>query len=303
MSYLESVRDEYLTWVKDSKYLILNKFNSLTGTSEVFGVLCSKRGNATYKRRILARFGRLSRSLSKLHFFDPTSRLTEYTPALFITLTYNTKLCTIPEAWERIAKEFNNFRAKLHQQYGKLSLIRVFESTINGYPHIHAVIVFQNHLFPSSRKWSRRANRYVWRIPDADNKLIKSFWHSPNSDIQAVNSMGSPLRYLRKYLSKSIDIQGANNATINTLALTWKHKRRSFALSTDLIKALHNSNPIRKTVTQTDLLGNKLNNITLTVVGVVPSSLLALEKDQYFIKLTPEQSFNAWEYCLKRQKH
>lgn len=299
MTFLSDTRAEYLDWVNDDKFLVINKFNIRTLESQAYAFLCSKRGNATYRRRVLRRFGTLARQLQKLHFFNPLSPLAQYTPALWVTLTYDPKLATLQEAWKTIAKDFNRFRANLQKQFGNLSLVRIFEATRNGYPHIHAILVFHDHLFNAFPKFSRRHDRLVWRVQETEN--IKKYWHS-FIDVQAVHSLDNPLRYLKKYLTKSITAETKAQAVINTLAMTWKFKRRSFALSSDLIKALHISKPYKKTVAQTNLLGETLDEIEVTVVGVVPRSVLGIKSRDSWIKLNPDQQQEAWNYCLDRRK-
>ena len=90
----------------------------------------------------------MSHKAEKLEFFNPKDRNNEKnTSALWVTLTYDTKLCSYKEAWEQIGIEFNNFMAYVRSNFGKVSCCRVFESFENGYPHIHCILLFQEYTF------------------------------------------------------------------------------------------------------------------------------------------------------------
>lgn len=294
LSYVASIRDKYIEWVNQDRYLILNSYNSRTYKSKYYAVLCSKRGNIVYRKRVMNRFAYLSRKLSGVVFFDSTSNQHQYTSALWVTLTYNPSLSTLDEAWQQIGIEFNRFRSKMTQKYGKMSLLRCFEAfkdpqgTAYGYPHIHALIVFHNYKFSCQKRYSFKRGYHIWRINDEEKEQISKYWHS-FVDIEACSSLNNPLRYLRKYITKSITVDIKNQHVLNTLALTWYFHKRSFSVSNDLIRLLHNSNPIKKIYAQTDLLGNILDEVTITVIGVVSAEVLNLRKTVAYTVLDDAQ--------------
>ena len=78
-----------------------------------------------------------------------------YTNILFINLTYDTKLCSFNEAWRKIAKEFNLWKANIRKKFGDFSVFRCFEAFENGHPNKHLVAVFKEQYFMVS--WCSRA--------------------------------------------------------------------------------------------------------------------------------------------------
>jgi hypothetical protein len=124
--------------------MILSKWNKAEWKNDIIAVKCSKRGNDVYRSRVKSRFIGLSKKAEQLEFFNPKDRSNDKaTYALWVTLTYDTKLCSYKEAWAQIGIEFNGFMAYVRSHYGKVSCCRVFESFENGYPHIHCILLFQ----------------------------------------------------------------------------------------------------------------------------------------------------------------
>lgn len=290
MSFLETIREKYVEWVNDARYLILARFNRRTMEHKHFAVLCSKRGNAIYKQRILRRFSRLHRKLKKVQFFNPRSHSRQSTCALWITLTYDVNLRSFDEAWQTISLDFNRFRARLQKLYGNLSIIRVYESTKKGYPHVHLIAVFHEKVFSTFKRWSVQHNRFLWRVPE--NSEISNCWHS-NVDVQALSGMDYPLKYLKKYLTKSVDVTNPDATTINTLALTWNYHKRSFGLTRDLITSLRISNQKHQKYYQTDLDGNLLHEESIVFLGVIDAKHLKLKEKVAFLWLNDQQTNDA----------
>ena len=133
----------YVEWVSEDKYMIMARWNDTTWKNDVFAVKCAKRGNDVYRFRVYRRFKGLSAQTQNLLFFNPKDRGVKKTRALFVTLTYDTKLCSFQDAWRNIGVEFNRFMAYIRKQFGKIATCRVFESFENGYPHIHCILFFE----------------------------------------------------------------------------------------------------------------------------------------------------------------
>ena len=187
--------------------MILTRWNKEKWINEVFAVKCSKRGNDVYKTRVLRRFSGLSALSEKLVFFNPKSRGKKTTKALFTTLTFDTKLCSFQDAWTNIGVQFNKFMAYIRKQFGKISSCRVFEAFENGHPHIHCILLFDRsfNVF--------RDTKGKFRVREKD--AIAKGWHS-NVDVRAMYSLAGALRYLQKYLLKSISYEDADSKGKNT---------------------------------------------------------------------------------------
>jgi len=224
-------------------------------------VKCSKRGNDVYRWRIEKRLGWMDR-VKNLEFFCERDLNDDRANSsmLFFTLTYDINRCSRHEAWEDIGIEYNRWISRVRSKYGRVSVFRVFQSTINGYPHIHGVMLCEDQSFK------------VFKHKDVDGKIsyrvydkgdLETSWHS-FVDVVAVRSVRGALAYCRRYITRSnLDSQEENegqsgaiyeNGSISDLdsALMWLFRKRSFAISgsfrfaySDLIRSKHNSKEVQ----------------------------------------------------------
>jgi hypothetical protein len=44
--------------------------------------------------------------------------------------------------WEEVGQDFNRWISAMRRRYGKISILRSWESHEDGYPHIHCVLLF-----------------------------------------------------------------------------------------------------------------------------------------------------------------
>jgi hypothetical protein len=296
---VDEIEEKYKEWVLENTYMILSKLNKDKLKNEVFAVKCSKRGNDVYRNRANNRFDGLCHKSEKVVFFKPKDRSNEKTTrALWITLTYDTKLCSYKEAWEQIGIEFNSFMAHAKRNFGKVSCCRVFESFENGYPHIHCILLFQEYTFKVFRDAKGQ-----FRVHEKD--IIANGWHS-NVDVQAMSSLAGGFSYLKKYLLKSIDFENADSKGLKTLALCWVYRKRAFAVSgtfrkalNDLITDLHNSN---KPLVQMTLLDEIIPEEQFHLLGFVNGKDLHVEENTWFTILNHEQ-LNLLSDCLKEKSY
>jgi hypothetical protein len=210
---------EFKEWAEEDTYMILSKWNKKKWKNDVFAVKCAKRGNDVYVSRVKSRFRGITQYSEKIIFFNPKDRGNKETSALFVTLTYDTKLCKYGAAWENIGVQFNRFMSYLRSHFGKVSICRVFEAFDNGHPHIHCVILFKEHSFSVFRD-----SKGQFRVREKD--VIAEGWHS-NVDVKAMSSLVGGLNYLKKYLLKGIDLEDADSKGLKTLTLCWAYRKRA----------------------------------------------------------------------------
>jgi len=284
--------------IRDSRKNIMMHYK-LPVESDYFALKCSKRGNDVYRHRVYRRFKGLASLACKTAFFNPKDRtINKKTKALFVTLTYDTKLCSFGEAWKNIGVEFNRFMSHVRKNFGKVSSCRVFEAYENGHPHIHCILLFEDKEFKGFRD-----KKGQFRIKEKG--VFAAGWHS-HTDVKALSSLGRGLSYLKKYLLKSIDKENKDSKTLKTLALGWIFNKRAFSVSgkfrqmlTDLIKTKHNSN--HKTQ-QTTLKGEIIQEYVYYVLGFVPADVVRLKKEVKFSKLCDEQ-IKSVEKFLESKKY
>jgi len=247
-------------------------------------VKCAKRGNDVYRSRVYRRFKDLCGISDDLVFFNPKDRGAKTTRALWVTLTYDTKLCTFAEAWRNVGVELNRFMAYLRGMFGRVSCCRVFEAFENGYPHIHCILLFETSFSVF------RDSKGRFRVYEKDS--IAGGWHS-NVDVKAMSSMKGGFSYIKKYLLKNNNVDKADSKALLTLGLCWAFRKRAFSVSgqfrkalSDLIHIMHNSN--RDSI-QVSLSGEVLPEEKFSVLGFVPIDVIGLSEDIWFSVLSSEQ--------------
>jgi len=255
----------YESWVKQKDYYVLWE----RGKSKGKAYLCAKRGNDVYNFKINQKF----KEIEKLAYFYGDQKLFDInqsnpkTNCLFITLTYDTKLASLSESWKIISKQYNRFVSAIKRKFGKVAILRVFESFQNGYPHIHAIMLFDDFQFDVFEHWNKKGTKSTFRINQKSD--FEKYWHS-HVDITAVHTIKGALGYLTKYLKKAYD---KNSKYKLTLAMLWLHHKQAFAISGKFKQMLEQirldtrSLPNSNKLTQLDLNGEPLRP-DLVFVGV-----------------------------------
>ena len=267
--------DVYQEWKNTNEYLHLAFFEGDVKIREV-AVLCSKRGNSVYCHRVRDRV----MPLLNLKDLPPGNRSCNKTKMLFITLTYDTKLCPPSEAWLSISDQFDSFLDGLRKKFGKLSYVKVFESTKQHYPHLHLLVVFKESEF------SYFSLKGKFRIPGHARHRIRSGWHS-FVDVEAIVSPGQAIAYMLKYLLKThggsvsgkTPWQISQEGVSKTLALLWVHHKRGYSISEDFQEALTDliAKPCVSHFIQGTLTGERLQRWVL--LGIKTAGELGIEDD------------------------
>jgi hypothetical protein len=302
---VSEIEERYREWVSENKYMILSRWNG--AHNEVYAVKCAKRGNDVYCYRVNKRFKGLCSKAENLTFFNPKDRGAKETSALWVTLTYDSKLCSFQDAWRNIGIEFNGFMSFVRKRFGKVSCCRVFESFESGYPHVHCILLFEVSfsVFIDSKG--------QFRVHEKD--VIAESWHS-NIDVKAMDSLAGGFSYLKKYLLKGINFENADSKALKTLALCWAYRKRVFSVSgsfrkllADLIKDMHNSNCIKDMhnsncqMVQITLSGEIVEEEKFYVLGFVSAEVIGLKKEVWFCKLDSEQTSKVEEHLNQHESN
>ena len=261
----EKLIEIFNKWRSQKEYFVLWERSKAKGKA----YLCSKRGNDVYNYRINQKF----KEVERLAHFYGDSKLFDINQAepktncLFLTLTYDTKLKSLDEAWKEIGIEYNRFVSGIKRKFGNCAIIRAFESFQNGYPHIHAIMLFDDFQFDVFEHWNKKETKSTFRIK---HKLdFEKYWHS-HVDVTAVHTIKGALGYLTKYLKKAYNKDSKYELT---LAMLWIYHKQAFAISGKFLeklkqirldtRSLSNSNKL----TQLDLDGEPTRQ-DLVFVGV-----------------------------------
>jgi len=288
---IPEIVSHYLEWVSDDRYMIMTRLRGLE--NETYAVKCAKRGNDVYRSRVRQRFEGLTSMAEDLAFFNPKDRGPKKTRALWVTLTYDSKRCTFREAWINIGVELNRFMASVRKRFGKVSCLRVFEAFGNGYPHVHAILLFESTWFKVFRDKKRQ-----FRVSSKD--VLARGWHS-NIDVKAMSSLAGGFSYQKKYLLKNINVENADSKALKTLALCWAYMKRAFSVSgqfrrmlSELIKQIS-----PRKASQTTLSGDVLEDEKFHVIGFVPADILSFRKEVWFSILDRNQIGMVEEYLSR----
>ncbi|MDP2972401.1 MAG: hypothetical protein Q8P64_24835 [Deltaproteobacteria bacterium] len=269
---LEAVVSWFRDWSSHDEYLILRKDSGLEAGLEFKAVKMAKRGNSVYSYRVEERLRGLD-AVPDLKWFNPRDRSSRHqTSALFVTLTYERTDLRVDEAWERIGEDYNRFISAMRARYGKIQHFRTWEAQKAGYPHIHAVLYFEEQSFEAFYYGD------AWRVQEKHD--LESLWPHGFIDVEALASLRGGIGYVAKYLSKvhrALGQEGAegaphgegqglggliSRASVLTMALASAMGRRAFSVSKglfDLTTDLRNSNSV-----QVDLEGNPVFRWVLT---------------------------------------
>jgi len=130
--------------------------------------------------------------------------------------------------WEEVGKYFNRWISALKSRYGKISIIRCWESHEDGYPHIHVVLLFHDVEFETFFYNGK------WRI--AEKREIEGLWKWGFSDMFALYSLGAGVGYVLKYVTKvnnALLSEKVDRKLVLSLALMWIFRKRAFSVSKD----------------------------------------------------------------------
>ena len=291
----ELLEELYVFWRDFPEYMVLRclRVNSKTFSSEwdYIAVKCSKRGNDIYALRVKKRLDWLSKT-ENVKFFDSKDFKADkkvYSQALWITLTYDTKRSSKTEAWKNIGVEWSRFTHALRKKYGKISILRTWESSEKGFPHIHAILLFHEAKFEVFPYFSVKEGKFSYRIKNKHE--IAGLWHS-FVDIQAINSTKKLFNYMRKYQTKTL-LNSDSPKGVLTMALMWLFRKRSFSVSGDfkerlhdLIRCLHNWGNV---LVQSFLFGGHESAPIWEFVGVFSGFELGINAKIWCVRLKAEQ--------------
>jgi len=243
----------YVAWLKQVTYIVL--WMSGESGEPVFRYFRSpKRGDFHYAWHVNKRFADVEPRVVSKPFFTFGCHGIVRSRCLLLTATYGRTLPLV-DAWRsRVGIDFNRWLSYLRKKYGKLSVVRCWESHLDGYPHVHALVYFQESDFKCfSHIGLKGKNKGKLSYRVFSSSAVKRGWAHGHVDVLAMSSVHAGFSYIGKYLRKSVQISGnsKNSNVVKTLALCWRFHKRAFSVSgdwslapSDLIVAGTNSNSV-----------------------------------------------------------
>lgn len=268
---IDVVQGLFLDWVQQPEYLLLRGTNFESGEQKFIGVKCSKRGNDVFNSRLDGKLGFLERlRLDKQYFFS----ISDFSPnkrvvarVLWITLTWDSKLCSLHQAWENVESDFNRWITNLRNHYGKISVWKhpqAFpdpQGQAYGFPHLHMVLIFHEtdfSVFPSFDVGANGQEELNFRIHEKYELEAQGNWHS-FIDVKAINSIGALANYCRKHAHGTHNVVAEdgsiNEGALLNSAITWFYGKQTYSMSRDFrgqllefIEPLHDSKAFQGTL-------------------------------------------------------
>jgi hypothetical protein len=267
----------YCKWRDFVEYIVLQKQTDKLRIKgevdrETLAVKCAKRGNDVYWWRVWKRLKFLHKL--KEHTLSDSRGNVKSSNVLFITLTYDIRRSTIQEAWETIGEDFNKWIRNIRKTFGCISYLRCWEASRRGYPHIHVFMMFHDYVF----KVIRTNRKYRILEKEAFEKSYHSF-----VDVQAIRELKRGIRYVTKYLTKTIH---ENQTQTLTLALCWLFRKRSYAISGDFHKLIMTKTK-SSIMVQVDLQGVVINlKVEYIFIGIFSAKRLGIDRNEWWKVIT-----------------
>jgi hypothetical protein len=193
--------------------------------------LASKRGNEVYAWELRKKLSEIADVIEPMLRIDST-----HTNALFVTLT-DPHLGRRADAWLSMGERFNRFVANLRKtDPDVLVVVRSWESTKNGWPHVHVLLIFPSRSFKTQLRWSEKKRRMISRVNGT--RAWKRHWIG-HMDVQGCETTKGAVYYITKEVLKygeKVDDQAAL-----TQAICWASNRRSYAVSRRLNELLRDA--------------------------------------------------------------
>lgn len=269
----------YEKWQTTPEALILRATNLRSGEVSYVGVKAAKRGNDVCAKRQLEKISFLRDMRNDVYFFSMEDAMKGIAMAnvLWVTLTFDSKLCSLHEAWLHLSERVSSFIEGLKKRFGDVQHFltpEVFPEPSGaafGYPHVHLILWFKNakfRVFPWLEKNEEGRETLSYRIQERDQIKEAGDWHS-FIEIKALRNASGVVGYCRKHMENTI--QGESSQAFLNNAVMWLYRKKSYSMSQDFrscfvefITAMHVSGE----GFQLDLTGERVQEWSWEFLGV-----------------------------------
>jgi hypothetical protein len=258
-----------------------------------------KRGNDMDAFRISRKTRALKDAI--IPYCESENHLKE-TRALYVTLTVDPRMTDgdLESAWRHVGRWFNDFKSRLAKTFGsiyayvdkkgeyacraipcKIHVLRSWEAHESGWPHVHAVLCFEDFNFAMFQD-----AKFRWRAKQKDK--IAEAWPYGFVDVVALTpgtaerELENVLWYVSKNLS-SMDYRLVHSwpkKRILTQSILWYLRARAFSISKHLASRDLTK---RVSITQNDLEGGgfEIEVLSYKFLGLVRRSRTELHRDDW----------------------
>lgn len=291
---INDIIDYYHRWVTYDEYILLQRevvdnYKDIEKKKiDYIAVKCAKRGNDVYCSQVKKKIYDVC-NFDNTNFFNENVRdIKAKTSAVFVTLTYDSKLCSLYDAWINLGKQYDAWLHKLRKKYGKISVFRTWEVFANGYPHINVILLFDTAKFS--------VFRYKKKFRIREKKEFEH-WHS-FVDVQAVSNLKKSFfyaaKYVTKYITKDIKNNDFDKKALLTLSMLWLFNKRSYAISSDFAKQVEFLKSLKKDLrldrhmynsSQLTLESEKVTKIEYIFLGIYSKKDLRIDNNTWNVEI------------------
>jgi hypothetical protein len=288
-------------WQGYDEYGLIEGENTVSGDKLYLAVKCSKRGNDVFANRLRRKLGFLHK-WSNVEFFSLKSFNTHKavkTRLLWVTLTYDSKRCSLHKAWLNCMAEYNTWITNLRNKYGKIDVLRFpqpFPSengAAYGYPHMHLVLLFKEadfSVFPRFEENREGETELAFRIKEKYELEAQGKWHS-FVDVKALKSARAVSNYVLKY-AENVCSGESSKALINS-AVMWLYRKQTYSMSGSFRERYHDLMVAKQgSKVQLTLEGDVLNEWVWSWRGLRSGSVLALH-GEWLVELSKAEFVRA----------
>ncbi|MBA7681565.1 hypothetical protein ES703_89905 [subsurface metagenome] len=225
---------EYKIWLNELLYLQFDDEK----TGETYLIKAAKRGNLAYRNQVrntlAERAGffndpKFKKLLLRNKPLVSGERINPISNILFLTLTWNPNifLGNRKRAWLTIDYFYNKFITRFRKKYGKTWVLKSIESTKEGFPHLHLLLICKNS-FDCFRHTGK--NGVTYRIKEKQE--IAKTWNS-FVDIVVPTHVQDVKNYIVKDILKQYERFSKRRTAQDflSLAFCWLFRKQSYSIS------------------------------------------------------------------------
>lgn len=331
LRFLDKTSGLFCQWVKEDLELYLKRTDEKTQKEDYLAVKARKRGNDIDDFLITRRMKAMKDAILP-YTFDPDGEpyemlmskdlphlSTSQTRVLYITQTIDPRLVDgdFNYAWKYLGHWFNKFKAKLAKRLGcHLKVLRSWESSLKGWPHIHAIICFDGFTWTTTEHLStqgKNKGKTTWRLKARwATDVFKDCWPEGWIDILAVTpgTVEKSITNILWYITKSLSdmdyrmVETWPKKRLLTQSLMWFYGLRSFAVSKSFLEGvdsepgrLDNAECVTKTGIE-DFLHelNPENAYSYEILGVVKRRDTEIKREDWITPYSEPPPWVEWTW-------
>ena len=285
-------------WKNADECLMLRKTDLRTGESKIIGVKASKRGNDVCSQRQNKKISFLKTISRDVEFFtqEDAEKGIAKANVLWVTLTCNSNLGSMDEAWRNLSPDSRLFLGSLEKRFGKINYFYTPEVYPNqdgsafGYPHIHMILVFLEYKF-TPFPWIVEKDgklEFSYRIKEIQEFKEAGSWHS-FVDVKAIRNANGLYSYCRKHVENTL--QGDSDQAALNNAVMWFYRKKSYCMNQNFrnywLDWITNLQVFCKKTKQIDFSGNVVPDFSWEFLGVGSMNRVGMDPGSWTAELDP----------------